>query len=341
MYRTRLFSPKLTAVTLTLLGAAGCSSSRDAQITRDTPAAEAGSPLGDGGEELDGALDPDEIETEAQPGNDAGAASADAAPPSVDAAADAAATQLDAEQDAELDATTTADSSEVDAVVGTDASESDAGNGQAEAAVDASAPDAAESGPPALQPGAITPKPYLGQTASPFEGLDFAYFHREDFEDHQLNAPGLRSVTAPGSNEANGRLSSAFGPSLIDSVDADDGVTDGQCQKANDTCDGWWGSGSLTFSFDATALGALPTHAGVVWTDGAGEIYLEAFGADGTSLYKVGPFSEQGFPNDSFESSVQEDRFLGAYEPNGISAITISNTVGGIEVDHVQFGRAR
>ncbi len=33
-----------------------------------------------------------------------------------------------------------------------------------------------------------------------------------------------------------------------------------------------------------------------------------------------------------------EDRFFGVYEPGGISSIALSNSSGGIEMDHIQFG---
>jgi hypothetical protein len=199
---------------------------------------------------------------------------------------------------------------------------------------DAASPDLAPDAP-ALAPGALPQRPYLGHTDSPFAGVDFAYFHLEDVEDHMINTPGLAV-------ENGGRASSTFGPGLIDSVDEDDGnPTDGVCKKAMGTCDAWWGSGSLKFTFDAAALGGLPTHAGAVWTDGEGQVSFEAFGPGGESLYKFGPISEAGFPDNTVQSSTKEDRFFGAYAPGGISAIRISNTAGGVEVDHVQYGRAR
>jgi hypothetical protein len=204
---------------------------------------------------------------------------------------------------------------------------------------DAAGPDAASPDvgldAPVLAPGALPAKPYLGHADSPFAGVDFAYFHLEDVEDHMINTPGLAV-------EAGGRASSTFGPGLIDSVDEDDGNgTDGVCKVSMNTCDAWWGPGALKFTFDAAALGALPTHVGAVWTDGQGTVSFEAFGPGGESLYKFGPFSEPGFPDDTVQSSTGEDRFFGAYSPAGIAAIKISNTAGGVEVDHIQYGRAR
>ena len=231
--------------------------------------------------------------------------------------------------------------SEADVTVGPDATS------EAETGV----PDAAgsEAGPPqdagadtSVMPGATVPRNYLRPEDSPFAGVDFAYFYREDFEDHQLNTPGLLSVTGPTSSQAAGVLSSSFGTTLIDSVDGDDGVlNDNRCVKTDGYCDAWWGPGALTFRFDVEVLAALPTHVGAVWTDGQGEVSFEAFGPDGGTLYKVGPISEPGFPDDTVNSSTSEDRFFGAHDPAGISAITVSNTAGGVEVDHVQYGRAR
>lgn len=199
--------------------------------------------------------------------------------------------------------------------------------------VDGSTSDAQGDTAP-LQPGAVVPYNYLKSGDSPFGNVSFAWFYLEDFEDHLFNVPGV--------SNGGGRLSSLFGASLIDSVDGDDGnPTDNRCIKAQGTCDAWWGSGSLKLNFDVQVLGALPTHVGVVWTDGAGQVSFEAFDAQGASLYKFGPFSEPGFPDSTVNSSTKEDRFFGAYSPGGIGSITISNTAGGIEIDHLQYGRQR
>jgi hypothetical protein len=185
-----------------------------------------------------------------------------------------------------------------------------------------------------LPAGAVKPKGYLGAFDSPFAGVDFAYFYLEDFEDAMLNTPGV--------SDTGGRASSTFGPGVIDSVDADDGnPADNRCIKVVGTCDAWWGGGSLTFTFDAAALGGLPTHAGAVWTDGGGLVGFEAFGADDKLVYEVKPFSEDGFPGPNVTSDTSEDRFFGAYAPGGISSIRVYNTAGGVEVDHLQYGRSR
>ena len=79
----------------------------------------------------------------------------------------------------------------------------------------------------------------------------------------------------------------------------------------------------------------------MVWTDGAGEITFEAYGPDGQAIHKLGPLSAPGFPDQTFNSSTEEDRFFGVFAPTGIGAIVISNSRGGVEADHLQYGRAR
>lgn len=192
----------------------------------------------------------------------------------------------------------------------------------------------------------LGPSPYLcfdsgliagcGTAASPFAGTDFSagYFHLEDFEDGALNTPGVASN--PGGSIA------PAGGSLTDSVDEDDGLIDGSGINGQS----YFGVGGIgfTFSFDANVLGALPTHAGVVWTDGAvtNEVTFEAFDANGVSLgLIVGP----NIGDNNFNNGTAEDRFFGVVEAGGISAIRIFNSMmsgggSGIEVDHLQYGVA-
>ncbi len=177
----------------------------------------------------------------------------------------------------------------------------------------------------------VGPTPYVQSSDSPFTGVDFSsgYFHLEDFEDALLNVPGVTaSAGAP------------FAPGgITDSVDADDGTVDGSGTAGNSFFSGSGATG-ISFAFDASVLGSLPTHAGIVWTDGAGTIQFEAFDGNGDSLGAIGPFSDgTTSPDGDFGGGTAEDRFFGfADAPNGISRIFISNTQGGIEVDHLQFG---
>jgi len=177
--------------------------------------------------------------------------------------------------------------------------------------------------------GPIGPSPYLSFADSPFNGGSFSYFHLETFEDHLLNTPG---VTA----NAGGVTSVVFGPSIHDSVDADDGTIDGS-GLAGDSYFSASGSSGVRFSFNAAILGSLPTHAGIVWTDGDGTTTFQAFDALNNSLGIIGPVA---LANGSFNGETAEDRFFGWTNVGGISSILISNTSGGIEVDHLQYGLA-
>lgn len=120
----------------------------------------------------------------------------------------------------------------------------------------------------------LGPTPYLSFVDSPFNALQtsggFTYFYLETFEDGLLNTPGVSANTG-----------SVLGPGgLTDSVDADDGVIDGSGLTGHT----WvFGSSPVIFTFSAATLGALPTHAGLVWTDGPHPTY-EAFDALGNSL---------------------------------------------------------
>lgn len=174
------------------------------------------------------------------------------------------------------------------------------------------------------------PSPYLQASDSPFASVNFGvsggYFYNETFEDHQLNTPGL-------SANAGGVTSVVFGPSIHDSVDADDGVIDGS-GLLGDSYFSANGPGGIRFSFSAATLGHLPNYAGLVWTDGSNPIVAEAFDSLGNSLGTI----TGNHADNSNNGETAEDRFYGFFNSTGISSILISNGPGGIEVDHVQYG---
>lgn len=172
----------------------------------------------------------------------------------------------------------------------------------------------------------IGPTPYTSAANSPFTGLTFTYFHLENFEDHLFNTPG---VTA----NAGGVTSVVFGPDLHDSVDADDGAIDGNGLQG-DSFFSSSGGGGITFTFNAAVLGSLPTHVGIVWTDGSNPIFFEAFGPGGSLGTLTGTHADG-----SISGETGEDRFYGVFDTGGISSIFISNGGSGIEVDHLQYGR--
>lgn len=170
----------------------------------------------------------------------------------------------------------------------------------------------------------VGPTPYLSQADSPFAPT--GTFYLENFEGGALGTPGVTPSTG-----------SVIAPNPItDSVDADDGTLDGS-GNAGHSFFASPGSSGITFTFDAGVLGSFPTAVGIVWTDGTGEINFEAFGALGASLGTLGP---EPIADTTITGETDEDRLFGVYEPGGISAIFISNTTGGIEVDHLQYGAA-
>lgn len=201
-----------------------------------------------------------------------------------------------------------------------DGATSDA-SASADAAPDAPPPDAG------LEPGLIGPLPYLSTADSPFATLGLTTFHLEDFEDGLVNTPGLSADTASFGGD--------FG-ALVDSVDGDDDVIDGACPFGS--CNSLFGGGQITLTFDAEVLGGLPTHVGGVWTDGgtACDVTFEAFDENGASL---GSITAPALGDDSNLGTVGEDRFFGIYAPGGVKSMRLSNSSGGTEIDHVQYGR--
>ena len=151
-------------------------------------------------------------------------------------------------------------------------------------------------------------------------------FYLDDMEDGSLNTPGVSAsagfVIAPSS--------------LTDSVDGDDGNIDGsgtlgRSFLANNAATGF------TFTFSSGTYGLLPTHAGLVWTDGQtnGTTVFEAFDGNGTSLGVItGNHAGSGFGGQT-----NEDRFYGWVHSGGIGSIKMTHTGGGgLEIDHLQYG---
>jgi hypothetical protein len=175
----------------------------------------------------------------------------------------------------------------------------------------------------------LGPSPYLSENDSPFiSGINAGTIYLETFEDHLLDTPGVSA--------SNGGVTSVvFGPESHDSVDADDGNIDGY-GLSGDSFYYSSAANGIVFSFYPSILGELPTAVGIVWTDGAGTTTFEAFGPDGGSLGTIGPVA---IADGTTEGTTAEDRFFGIIDAGGISAIKISNTSRGIEIDHLQYGR--
>jgi hypothetical protein len=167
------------------------------------------------------------------------------------------------------------------------------------------------------------PTTYVQASDSPWNSVSFDSYYLEDFEDVSFNVPGVTksesAIVGPGGQ--------------TDSVDADDGTIDGSGTLGHNLFFSN-GAAGIEFTFNASVLGSLPTHAGIVWTDGAGTITFEAFDANHQSLGTLTGNHADG----SFNGTTADDRFYGLASTSGIGSIKIKNTIGGIEVDHLQYG---
>jgi hypothetical protein len=163
----------------------------------------------------------------------------------------------------------------------------------------------------------ISPISYSSFADSPFARTLFDYFKPEDLEDSLFNISG-----APAFHEMTLRSAG-----LSDLADADDDPTEGSGTSSHT----WYfdGVSSITFTFSAALLGALPTHAGLVWTDmglanvraGLDSILFEAFDTGNNSLGLIGP---SALGDGLFAGQTAEDRFFGITSTSGISSVCIS-----------------
>jgi hypothetical protein len=196
--------------------------------------------------------------------------------------------------------------------------------------------------------------PYLSAADSPFDlfGPDTDFF-LEDFEDGELNTPGIISLPVEGPFPAILAGTVRVPGSMTDSVDADDGRidglgTDGHSFQSNGivigTSDPPINDRLIRFEFDRAELGGFPTTFGFVWTDGPPGVmtiidFLDANGEQHRHLY-------EGFlGDDSRAGTTADERFFGTVSTTGISRvdvriISVGNEIGPqfIEIDHVQYG---
>jgi hypothetical protein len=175
--------------------------------------------------------------------------------------------------------------------------------------------------------GLAEPVPYKSRADSPFSGLVFAsYSHFEDWEDGLVNTPGVTpSSTATGSG------------SLCDSIDGDDGIVDGKCDKAGG-CNSGFAGGTISFTFDDVALGAFPTHVGIAWTDGnlGCNAVFEAYDA---ADVLIGTKTAAAVGDAVNTGTVDEDRYFTVVHAAGVKRVVVSSSAGGVEVDHLHYGR--
>ena len=181
------------------------------------------------------------------------------------------------------------------------------------------------------------PSAYTQASDSPFSGVDFSngYFYLENFEDGNLNTPGVTLTPGPVNVLSPGNLT--------DSVDGDDNALDGNGNAGRSLYSN--GSTTLRFVFDTSVLGKLPTYVGIVWTDvgfvssgrdGFGDVIFKAFGAGDQLLAEI---TGANLGDGVFGGQTAEDRFFGVKSPLGISSFEISMpNSNDWEVDHLQYG---
>ena len=166
---------------------------------------------------------------------------------------------------------------------------------------------------------------------SPFKYQPFRYFHLEDWESGQLDAPGM--------SLSGGAIASPSDPDAeVDSVDIDDGAIDGEGVQGRS-----WATddNSLTLTFDEAELGSLPTHVGFALTQLTGtdnSIQLEAFDAQGNSL---GVRDFDPLPPQGVDGETAQDRFFGIESDSGIASLQITANrpmSERLEIDHIQYG---
>lgn len=199
-----------------------------------------------------------------------------------------------------------------------------------------------------LAPGQLTeietelfgPTAYLSFADSPFRDLEFSEFVLEDFEDQSLDIPGLTAIN----NSPGGSALAPSGPAeLTDSVDGDDGAIDG------DGTGGWeflpsgndgGESEGHTYLLNPGELGYVPTHFGLVWTDGSTSASTEflAYDFNDQLIGQLGPFQ---LGDGDFFGGTAEDRFFGVAHAEGIGRVVIRTPSGinSLTVDHLQVGR--
>lgn len=166
------------------------------------------------------------------------------------------------------------------------------------------------------------------------------------------NSPGLLvSGTVIGPLATTGRL--------VDSVDGDDGLIDGNGAAGHSLLaettivlptDPPSFRTSIGVPFDASELIRLPTYFGFVFTDGPELTGLQilAFDVDDNQIENIGFGSIAQDPNglgdDRRDGTTAEDRFIGLFSTTGIARVNITafyrndGVASTFEVDHIQYG---
>jgi len=181
----------------------------------------------------------------------------------------------------------------------------------------------------------VNPIPYTSFASNSYAHALFDCFDVEDLEDSSLSASGDPALHGMAPR-------SAGLPDLV-VEDASSILESGASGRT------WYFNGvsSITFTFGAALLGALPTHAGMVWTNlglanvrkGFDSVLFEAFDTMNNSVGLVGP---SAFGDGLFAGQTVEDRFFGITSASGIGSVRISllnSTQQGL--DNLQYDFSR
>ena len=207
----------------------------------------------------------------------------------------------------------------------------------------------------------LGPTPYLSSADSPFAHyLGGPDFYLEDFEDGELNTPGIEQ-------QEHHVYGSAFHATVMepgeytDSVDGDDRYIDGCGAAGHSLRSNAFYSNvmipqrntvSIVFQFNENELRDLPTAFGFVWTDGPIGIDYFRPGLDVRFVITDSDGNRYVSPSESVSFNVgrdggtMEDRFYGVVGDTGISEVDVFGVYYGegesmpyIEIDHIQYGR--
>ncbi|WP_156972525.1 hypothetical protein [Nitrosospira sp. NpAV] len=181
----------------------------------------------------------------------------------------------------------------------------------------------------------IDPVPYSSFAGSPSARALFDYFELEHPEDCLSNVSDGLAPHGVASRSA----------SRGDWINADRSPPNGSGASGHT----WYFNGvsSITFTFSTALLGALPNHAGLIWTDlglanvrkGFDSILFEAFDTAHNLLGIIGP---SALGDGLFAGQTAEDRFFGVTSASGIGSVRISllhSTEQGL--DNLQYDLAK
>jgi hypothetical protein len=171
------------------------------------------------------------------------------------------------------------------------------------------------------------PTRYLQASDSPwYQGIQNGTIYLEDFKDGLLNTPFVSS---------NGQIR---GPGDKRSVDADDGVLDGEGQVG-----GTWGIADgfdMEFNFSPNVDGLYPSFVGIVVTKSARALeMLSIYDTNGArvNIIQYDLTAVHAKSNDNFLYDVTEARFIGVHLEAGISRVSLLRAM---MADHLQYGYA-